>query len=208
MWGAVRGFVITAVCSPRLVLRALRISLFIAAAASIAATDLSAQTSTIWNGYDGSQSVPISFSTNASPGVSPQISLSVGGGTANFTFDTGSTGIEVTESTFCKNNSSQCTNGKFTDTGSILGYYKITLSSSGATASGFYVNTTVRINNSSGTAMATTTVPVLVVPGSAGFNQAGVGFGRPETANGSFTRIAASPLSTARPSSAGRSTRC
>jgi hypothetical protein len=180
MWEAVHGFVGAAVRSPRLVLRALGVLLFIAAAVSIISTDLQAQT--IWNGYAGSNSVQINYATSAAQGVVPLISLSVGGASpANFMFDTGSTGIEVSESVFCANNTKQCTNGTFTDTGSILGYAKITLTSSGATGTGFYVNTTVTINNSNGTPMAMATVPVLIAPG---FRQAGVGFGRPETANG------------------------
>src|SRR5262245_8009446 len=103
VWGVERGFAVEAIALARIISRAVTGTLLGAAAPLVAAGNLSAQT--IWNGYQGSNFVPVTFATAASPDVSPRISLSVGGATAaNFTFDTGSTGIEMPESVFCTNN--------------------------------------------------------------------------------------------------------
>jgi outer membrane autotransporter protein len=180
VWGAKRGFAVGAIALARITSHAVTGTLLGAAASLVASGNLSAQT--MWNGYQGSNFVPVTFATAASPDVSPRISLSVGGATAaNFTFDTGSTGIEMPESVFCTNNNPQCDSKGHVRDDVKLGYAQITLTSSGATATGFYVNTTVAINNPSGITMATATVPVLIGP-TVNYNQAGVGFGRPETA--------------------------
>jgi uncharacterized protein with beta-barrel porin domain len=194
MWGAMRGFVVTAVCRPRIVLRALRIWLFIATAASIAATDLQAQT--IWNGYSGSSGgVQIDFSTPASVGTlsaggitgSPGIQVAIGTqtGSQGYTFDTGSTGILISQSTAC-GVMIQCTNGQYSGTTPIIGYSRIGLTSSGNEYVGFWLNLPVTMKSKDTAATATAQVPVLIVTDSttASASQFGVGFGRPETQNG------------------------
>lgn len=77
-----------------LLLRALSVSLFILAA-SVAATDLQAQT--VWNNYSGSSGVPITFDRPAGTNQVPLISAAIGGATSStpYMFDTGSTGIQV-----------------------------------------------------------------------------------------------------------------
>jgi autotransporter-associated beta strand protein len=105
----------------------------------------------------------------------------------NFTFDTGSTGIQIPTSKFCaiaKNNPNCAKDGKVktTNNPNFLGYAQITLSSSGEKATGKMVVTPITIYDASNNQMAAATVPVLVADGAP--CQGGVGFGRPETDNG------------------------
>jgi hypothetical protein len=209
MWGAMRGFVGAAVRSPRLALRALGVLLFIAAAVSITATDLQAQT--IWNGYAGSNSVQISYATPAAQGVVPLISAAIGGATSSindFMFDTGSTGITIDQGLACRDGMITCTSKTTSGTPCALGstsgncatytgpiatlFSADKLSSSNVVSYGFWQTVPVTLCSSgtqttgacaNGTPMATATVPVLFVASGGAGKQFGVGFGRPETAN-------------------------
>jgi autotransporter-associated beta strand protein len=200
MWGAMRDFVVTAVCRPRIVLRALSRWLFIATAASIGAADVQAQT--IWNGYSGSSGgVQIDFSTPASVGMlsatgitgSPGIQAAIGNqtGSTGYTFDTGSTGILIDQGIACSNKMITCSGGQYSPgtpgQGNFIGYGYVTLTSSGNAYTGFWLNLPVTMQSSGTTATATAQVPVLVVtastPGTSA-TQFGVGFGRPETQKG------------------------
>ncbi len=187
MYGQQQGRWRAAICIEwrRTALRAVSVSPFILAT-SLAATGLHAQT--IWNGYQGSNSVEVRFQSDASTSSPPQINLGVGTATVtNFTFDTGSTGIQIPVTAFCTNNNPNCTGngGTVITTGNtkFLGYAQITLTSSGVQNSGAVVLTTVAINDKNGNQIATAQVPVLVGDSNTPF-QGGVGFGRPETQNG------------------------
>ncbi len=184
-------------------LRAFGIVIFLVAAPLLAATNLQAQTSaSIWNNYAGSSSVELNFSTSASTGTSPYLSAAVGGSTnsMSYVFDTGSTGIVISQSIACNQGMIQCTGGAYngpttSGQGGFIGYAQIGYSSSSNGYSGFYINLPVTLCSngastsgacSNGAPMATSTVPVFIATSTAAgtVQQMGVGFGRPETASG------------------------
>src|SRR5919198_378753 len=189
MWGAVRGFVIEANRLPPSPLRKLKATLLAAAAALIAPTELAAQSvPTIWNNYAGSTSVQFTYSdyalnggtsvatTGSFPGVPQLMVQGANGGTAlNFTMDTGSMGIVVSQGKACESGLIQCntqtSGGMYNGTTTVgpgspfLGYYSLAYTSNAVTNPGnfvgFYINATVTINGAN-SAKASAQVPIFV----------------------------------------------
>jgi outer membrane autotransporter protein len=193
--------------APRTLGRSVARVLFVASALLIAATELHAQTSSIWNNYSSSLSTALPLSVFPTAG-SPTIDVgglytgSVGT-TTQYTLDTGSTGAVITSTTACSEGiipMSSCTtvSGGYTynasgqtspGAGQLLGYTYIKYSSSNASLTGVYVtgNITIYGNvNGTKTAMATATLPVFIYNSTSGGGGAdfGVGFDAGNNATG------------------------